>query len=581
MKKQAINPIKSHTMKSLYRKAPLYWRKLLPLIMILVMIKVSDAQENYRNKPWKTYAKEHSDLVLDNKGEVLQFPQYFNVVEETLKVELKKSQLILNEADIKPFLKYKMFLKNGAAACTKKITIDNTTDVFLGSGFQSNKKLNIEIAEGNKKADSILKYMNTAGYNLEQHYKDHVDSLEKLDGMKKGLNTLKQKVDKLNKKIEYRKKRISEGEADEANLDAFIDILTADISELENKEKKIVKQKKDIIRLSKKVAAFNRYYLSPKTIIYRGEIYLSINTKARYMRNHYANKGFEAAKDLRKEYYDHEDLYYLMHNFNGNEKLFKLEPTGEAIKDHKPNWVSDANSIIDGLGTVLDVKTEGLIQKRADGTKDYPSILKKIIDNNRKNPATLGQTIELKEEKRKFELPATVSYTISEYKKPDGEVKKKYTFDKPFKAYKRERFQIQGSLNWDVLRKERIELDPSGSNLNPSLESNKVQFMAGVKYYPWKSEIEDPRALVMTKYRWSIIGGMSIPKPLENIYLGAAYDIYPGINVNATCLWYQYEEFEVEDGKVIDTDKRYKPTLSMGIGIDASIFVKLIKLLNR
>lgn len=587
-------------MKSLVHKSPQYWRKLLPLIMILILVNVSQAQEDYHNKPWKPYAKQHSSIVLNNKGEMIVFPQYFNPKASYLGIKIDQS-LALPADSLKDFLQYVISIKKDGKQVKDTLAVDAENYVDVDHHFYSKKKASLMIEEINSHPQYVIEHIVNGELSVNDSLRRFIDELNELEAEVKQLKAYQESEKLLKKKIEIKQKKIEAGNISKDDIDNFNDQLFDDELVLKEASRLVKSTEERIEDLKTGVNVFNRFYLTPKTTLYSGPLYFSSKKQARFMRNHYANQAFKEADKLRKEYYEHEELYYLMHNFNGNEKLFKLEPTGEAIKDHKPGWVSDASKAIDGIGTLLDLGISAIdfakggdkgllgggdttaVELDPDSLEElyYKEALRRVIEANKKTVKTLGKTIELKEEKRKFELPATVSYTISEYKKPDGEVKKKYTFDKPFKAYNRERFQIQGSLNWDVLGKERIELDPSGTNLNPSLESNKAQFMAGVKYYPWKSEIEDNHFLVGSLHRLSVIGGMSIPKPLENLYLGAAYDIYPGINVNATCLWYQYEEFEVEDGKVIDTDKRYKPSLSMGIGIDASIFVKLIKLLNK
>ena len=106
---------------------------------------------------------------------------------------------------------------------------------------------------------------------------------------------------------------------------------------------------KRIESLKNSTDLFNRYFLTPKTIVYSGQIVFSTKEKAHFMRNHFANNGFKESEELRTKYYDDETFTYLLHNFSGDLSNFKLIPTGVAIENHKPNWVNEVSTALSEL----------------------------------------------------------------------------------------------------------------------------------------------------------------------------------------------------------------------------------------
>lgn len=389
--------------------------------------------------------------------------------------------------------------------------------------------------------------------------------------------------------------------------------------ELEERKEALDSLKSEINGIESGILAFKKLYLNKEKVLYKGLFYLSSKDKTIMMRNHDASNEFKTLPNQRKIYYEHEDIHYLAHNFKGNLSKYRLEPTGEAITDHKPTWVDDVVSQIDALDGILAtnvpdmvgfskslgigaIKLFSPINTKANPhieaiqtVNDTKELLQWLHDNEDnlillnelsifktyKSKTTLGQTVELKEKDRSFSLPAKVSYSIKEYKS-ETEVKKSFDFSNAYNHYRLKRVQLQAGFIVSISPVERLQLDESSTNLDPTIETNPLQFVTSVKVYPWKTDLDDNKLLLLHQRRANLIAGVSIPSPLENVYLGFGYDLVPGLNLNFTTHLYKDFNYKIENGVVAEKRVRYRHApLAVGVGVDLEIFTKTIKLLFK
>ncbi len=418
------------------------------------------------------------------------------------------------------------------------------------------------------------------------------------------------------------------------NLEDYYKVVTeystycCDEESLNQWKKKSVEILDKINRLKKAKKNYDKYkaqsesrwkmILNKKNIIYSGHFYVSNKQDARFMRHHNNSARFETIGRGRNIYYDFEDIHYMLHNVPAGKTAddFELKASGEAISSHTPSWTEDISTALTGLSELTGLEKMTGAYEFIDGLKPFmgknkpvdasrfedlfnshldTSIanigskqielaklnaqlewIKSLMKTKVSEEIVHGKTIELKENKN-YKASAKVSYDISSLKK-DLSADKTASFKDAYSYYKSKRFQIQAGLNFTPSRAPVLTVEQLDGNLSTKIEENPAQFTAMLKFYPWKSEIDDER-ISFHHRRLSIVGGLSIPEPLKNIYLGLGFDLFPGINLNTGVLFYQDNEYSITNGLITNTRTIYRPTWNAGIAVDASLFVKAIKVL--
>ena len=422
-----------------------------------------------------------------------------------------------------------------------------------------------------------------------------------------------------------------------------IETVSAEYVDLVNKKTGIEKAiKKEAKFLKEHQASFNAS--AEKTVIYEGAFFVSDKNNRYVMRNHDASNEYKLMDEQREAYYDYESVKYLTHNVTDAKKVV-LVTTGTAITSHSPSWVSDVTSIFDGLDAAYtntkvpayftpravanpDVNLNNAPQLAASpgDTVEKPSVcgdleeldwgshsqkLKDIKIKCNALIASLGKSLDAAEElhkskeldwikrltklktpkpilgatkelvsNRKYKNPATVSYEITKYKNKK-EVESKHPFAGSFSHYKRKYVQLYAGVNVSLTSVNKVVIDEEATSIDPIIESQPLQATAGLKIYPFGSVIEDNRFLAASRYRFHIVGGMSIPKPFDNLYVGLGYDIIPGLSMHCNVQFFKTKEYIISNGAVESSRNIYKPAINVGIGVDATLFVKAFNFITK
>lgn len=74
--------------------------------------------------------------------------------------------------------------------------------------------------------------------------------------------------------------------------------------------------------------------------------------------------------------------------------------------------------------------------------------------------------------------------------------------------------------------------------------------------------------------------GVGIPTPLNDLYAGIGYDLYPGVQVGILAHWYKNEAATIQNNKIVERRNVYAdPIPALTLSIDSSLFTNLLKLL--
>lgn len=119
-------------------------------------------------------------------------------------------------------------------------------------------------------------------------------------------------------------------------------------------------------------------------------------------------------------------------------------------------------------------------------------------------------------------------------------------------------------------------------------EVNHTRFVVGVKVYLKKTDIRNRKFFTgkdehgdrLWKSRTNLQVAFDVEKPLNNLYLGAGLDLWPGfcISVGGVANKYSYTQYQNTDA--VRTRNTYRGGFYCGISTDISLFTDVAKLLN-
>jgi hypothetical protein len=482
-----------------------------------------------------------------------------------------------------------------------------------------------------KKIVEIIKKLNEDGEQIQQKKKSIIAYWDLVwfwysgkVGQSVGFGSTSNKIvqdslDKVDAKIKAYESLMSVGALGEDTKNLQYPTISKEYANLVITKKEITETLKNNLENAEKLNKELNKILDDTVKLYSGLIYVSNNKESHFMRSHNFSSEYDEIGTLRKEYYEDEKIHFLVHNSSGVDKNVKLEMTGEYIEKNSPDWVDETNSIFDDLASVKGIEgIQGYVTelnkiKLLNSEKflmPVPSYDKKdtclinvgilkilladyekglydekfnVFVNNIKRLETPEKntclsTLEMQPKSESIKLPAAISYEFNKYK-TRTEKEESFTFKNAYKKYNYRYVQVYGGLNYSLTNVQTLDISVDATPLEPKLTSNPLQFVTGVKIYPWGGEIRENKFFQMTKHRIHFNAAVSMPKPLTNLFFGAGFDLYPGIDLNVNLQLMRDNRYKLENGSVTETSYFYRPALSIGTGIDASVFVKAIKFL--
>jgi hypothetical protein len=113
---------------------------------------------------------------------------------------------------------------------------------------------------------------------------------------------------------------------------------------------------------------------------------------------------------------------------------------------------------------------------------------------------------------------------------------------------------------------------------------DKLQLNAGLHIYPFGLIKVDNRLLPKKPngaiHRLSLYLGVSIVKPLDNIYTGIGYDIVPGIKAITGSHWYKDTRYQIVNNQVFNQADGLKPSWFLAINIEPLTLTKVLGIIK-
>lgn len=120
-------------------------------------------------------------------------------------------------------------------------------------------------------------------------------------------------------------------------------------------------------------------------------------------------------------------------------------------------------------------------------------------------------------------------------------------------------FQLTAGIAVNRKPAYTTSIDTTGGGFKVSSSDNAATAIFGVKLYPFRNYNRDHGLLPRYPLRrLSVMGAFEMLHPLDNFYLGGAYDIIPGLAVSVGTNWYKRTNYQVENNTITATSKRYE-----------------------
>ncbi|WP_133994808.1 hypothetical protein [Dinghuibacter silviterrae] len=142
------------------------------------------------------------------------------------------------------------------------------------------------------------------------------------------------------------------------------------------------------------------------------------------------------------------------------------------------------------------------------------------------------------------------------------------------------RIQLAAGIAFVGKGVEQTSVDTSGNGFRTSSSTNNAQTIIGIKIYPAKTYLRD--GSLWPRYplrRFSVLFAVSVPKALNNFYVGGGYDLVPGLTFTMGDNIYKQNFYQVRNAQIVNSATRYRSAgLYYGVTVNPILFVQFVKL---
>lgn len=357
--------------------------------------------------------------------------------------------------------------------------------------------------------------------------------------------------------------------------------------------------------------------------IYSGDLFTSITGRMNVMKQFDASMDYRSAfkfahpvwpnrwsKERVTEIPENESIYLIIQNtpsgakLGFGEKRFDYDDQEEFTKLVSEQLAKvDFSSIPAGNLSNLSAFAEGLARPNfaksgfggggADNCAAGSNLQKLLVavrDRNYKFPPdpdvfqakdgttpAYSSTTKMASLTQQYEAPFRDSITIQDVSKPDApkDLAKSYV-----KVGALRTVQITAGVAFVRTPTATTSIDTSGNGFKATTNDNAATIVVGFKVYPFRNYNRD-KGLIPRYFfrRISAFGGFDMLHPLNNFYLGGAYDIVPGLAVAIGNNYYKQTRYTVADNQIVDTKHAYADGgLFYSVTVNPTLFVQFVKL---
>jgi hypothetical protein len=169
--------------------------------------------------------------------------------------------------------------------------------------------------------------------------------------------------------------------------------------------------------------------------------------------------------------------------------------------------------------------------------------------------------------------PVNMEEKIIGIKKKDTVV----TADFSYTIGKTYRFQLSAGLAYTFADFTQTIATQNGGKISITNSSQQYRLLVGLNVYPLGRGLflQDNRFGGKFSERFSFFAGVGIPKPGENIYLGASYDWLPGLKTTLGIQFFRNDKYTVLNNTIIKDELRYEAAMPfLALQIDPTALLK-------
>lgn len=182
--------------------------------------------------------------------------------------------------------------------------------------------------------------------------------------------------------------------------------------------------------------------------------------------------------------------------------------------------------------------------------------------------------------KYKYKLTAVIDTTTP--KKAIAVIDSSY-----YNVGKRRSIEFGAGFVYSITSVRQVNVDTSGGKFNVTNDEDRVRLVLGLKFHFGKIFWGDNRFFIQKKKgqpmpsivpgRFYGFVGVAIPKPLNNLYMGAGVDIIPGLSITGGLQLYKTKKYAINNNQILGQSFVYKPALFAGITTDPTLLAALLK----
>ncbi len=197
-------------------------------------------------------------------------------------------------------------------------------------------------------------------------------------------------------------------------------------------------------------------------------------------------------------------------------------------------------------------------------------------DNNADQPLFYSKSVQTKQS----DDPVKMNNTIFGFTKK-GDTSKIVTFS--YKVGKHYRYQLGAGLAYTLSNYVQTSATEENGGIKVTNTAQQYRLIVGIHVYLGKGLfLQDNSFLGRFNERVSGYIGVGIPKPLENIYPGVAYDLWPGFKATLGAHFYRNDKYTILNNVISEQHLKYKCAGPFfALQIDPSSLLKALGILKN
>lgn len=152
-----------------------------------------------------------------------------------------------------------------------------------------------------------------------------------------------------------------------------------------------------------------------------------------------------------------------------------------------------------------------------------------------------------------------------------------------YKIGRNYRFQLGGGIAYTFRDFIQSKAKEEGGKILIENTAQNYRMVIGLHIHFGKGLfLQDNRFFGRFCQRLSFYTGVGIPKPLENVYTGFAYDLLPGFKLTGGVHFYRNDKYLIQNNSIIEQRMRYNYAGPFGaIQIDPASLLKALNVINK